>query len=97
MLDDVPPELLEQAIAAFAPMPAMRAFSARQRQVWGETWLRWISEAGDRWEARPTIPSQSHQYEQVPAVVASTAGRGMVSAVGDLANLDASGSVMRAP
>lgn len=65
LLDDVPEDLRQQAIAAFAPMPAMRAMSARQRQVWGETWLRWISEAGDRWEVRPPCVSTDEMQDLV--------------------------------
>jgi hypothetical protein len=65
LLDDVPEDLRQQAIAAFAPMPAMRGFSARQRQVWGETWFGWIREAGDRWEARPPSVSTDEMQDLV--------------------------------
>lgn len=54
LLDGAPPELVEQVLAAFAPPPALKITSAKQRETWGRTWLAWIADCGERWEARPT-------------------------------------------
>jgi len=54
LLDGAPPELLAEVIAAFAPPPALKITNAKQRETWGKTWIAWLMDAGDRWEARPT-------------------------------------------
>jgi len=54
LLDDASPELVEQVLAAFAPPPALKITNAKQRETWGRTWIAWLMDAGDRWEARPT-------------------------------------------
>jgi len=54
LLDDAPPEVLAEVIGAFAPPPALKITSAKQRETWGRTWLAWIADSGERWEARPT-------------------------------------------
>lgn len=53
LLDDAPPEVLAEVIAAFAPLPALKITNAKQRETWRRTWLAWIADSGDRWEARP--------------------------------------------
>jgi len=37
LLDDAPSEVLEQVIGAFAPPPAQKITSAKQRETWGKT------------------------------------------------------------
>jgi len=54
LLDDASPELVEQVLAAFAPPPALKITSAKQRETWGKTWIAWLMDAGDRWERRPS-------------------------------------------
>jgi len=54
LLDGAPPEVLEAVGRAFAPLPAMKGSNQSTRDRWARTWLDWIVEAGDRWEARPT-------------------------------------------
>jgi len=53
LLDDAPPEVLAEVIGAFAPPPALKITSAKQRETWGRTWFAWIADCGDRWESRP--------------------------------------------
>jgi len=53
LLDDAPPEVLAEVIGAFAPPPALKITSAKQRETWGKTWIAWLMDAGDRWEQRP--------------------------------------------
>ena len=53
LLDGAPPEVLEMVGKAFAPLPALKAPTAKQRETWSKTWLSWVLESGDRWEARP--------------------------------------------
>jgi len=53
LLDDAPPEVLAEVIGAFAPPPALKITSAKQRETWGKTWLAWIVDCGERYEQRP--------------------------------------------
>jgi len=53
LLDDAPPEVLAEVIGAFAPPPALKITSAKQRETWGKTWLAWIADCGERYEQRP--------------------------------------------
>ena len=57
LLDDAPPEVLEQVIAAFAPLPGLKYSTPKSRERWAQTWLGWIADCGDRYEARPAEPS----------------------------------------
>jgi hypothetical protein len=57
LLDDAPPEVVEQVLAAFAPMPPIKGAGAKQRAIWGRLWLDWIVDCGERYEARPLEPS----------------------------------------
>lgn len=53
LLYDAPPEVLETVGRAFAPMPEMKGSNQATRDRWAQTWLAWIADSGDRWEARP--------------------------------------------
>jgi len=57
LLDGASPEVLAEVIAAFAPLPALKITSAKQRETWRRTWLAWIVDCGQRWESRPSEPS----------------------------------------
>ena len=57
LLDDAPPEVLEQVIAAFAPLPGLKYSTPKSRERWAQTWLGWIADCGDRYESRPAEPS----------------------------------------
>ncbi len=53
LLYDAPPEVLEEVVGAFAPPPALKITTLRQRETWGRTWIAWVMESGYRWEERP--------------------------------------------
>jgi len=57
LLDGAPPEVLAEVIGAFAPPPALKITSAKQRETWGKTWIAWIADCGERYEQRPSEPS----------------------------------------
>jgi len=47
---------VEQVLAAFAPLLALKITSAKQCETWGKTWLAWIADCGERYEQRPAEP-----------------------------------------
>ena len=53
LLDGAPPEVLETVGRAFAPLPELKGSSQATRDRWARTWIAWVLESGDRWEARP--------------------------------------------
>lgn len=54
LLDGAPPEVLEMVGKAFAPLPVMKSPpNQATRDKWAKTWIAWIADCGDRWEARP--------------------------------------------
>jgi hypothetical protein len=53
LIDGAPPEVVDQVIEAFAPLPVVKGANAKQREVWAATWLRWVADCGDRFEQRP--------------------------------------------
>ena len=55
LLDDAPPEVLEAVGRAFAPLPVLKGSSQATRDRWARTWFAWVSDCGDRWEARPEV------------------------------------------
>ena len=61
LLYDAPPEVLEEVVGAFAPPPALKVTTLRQRETWGRTWMAWVMESGDRWEARPPAHPSGEQ------------------------------------
>jgi hypothetical protein len=65
LLDGADEELIEQTIAAFAPMPAGRGATRQQRDRWAGLWLAWIADCGDRYEARPHGPSAEELEELI--------------------------------
>ena len=63
LLDDAPPEVLEQVMAAFAPMPDIKGANQATRDRWARTWLGWVAECGGRYEARPLEPSADDLHQ----------------------------------
>jgi len=53
LLDGAPPEVLAEVIGAFAPLPALKITTTKQRETWRRTWLAWIADCGERYEQRP--------------------------------------------
>jgi len=65
LLDDAPPEVLDQVIAAFAPMPTTKGATSQQRERWARFWVSWVVSCGDRWEQRPTGPAAGDLEELI--------------------------------
>lgn len=54
LLDGADEELLEMVGKAFAPLPVLKGSNQATRDRWARTWIAWVADCGDRWEARPT-------------------------------------------
>ena len=63
LIDGAPPEVLEQAMAAFAPLPRVKGTNQATRDRWARDWLQWIADCGDRYEARPAEPSADDLHQ----------------------------------